>query len=204
MHQAPAITAIVLAAGSSRRFGDGNKLLAQINGTPMVVHVINALEEGGIDQLVIVTGHQPDRVAAATARRGRRITYNERHGKGMGTSIAAGIKALDDDVEGVLIAQGDMPALTSELVAALVRAFTEAGGDRIVHPALADGRQGNPVIWPRRLFADLRKLSGDKGAKRLIAAEGDAVVRIKTTGSAAEIDIDTAAELTAYEVEHTN
>ena len=92
-----------------------------------------------------------------------------------------------------------MPALTAELVASLLRAFTEAGGDRVVHPTLADGRQGNPVIWPRRLFAELRKLSGDKGAKRLITAEGDAVVRVAAGGGAAEIDIDTAAELAAYE-----
>ena len=199
MSQVPAVAAIILAAGSSRRFGDGNKLLAEINGAPMVVHVINAIEGGGIERLVVVTGHQPDRIAAATARRGRRITYNERHGKGMGTSIAAGVKALDDDIDGVLIAQGDMPALDAELVASLLHAFAEAGGNRIVHPTLADGRQGNPVIWPRRLFADLRKLSGDKGAKRLIVAEGDAVVRVATPGIAAEIDIDTAAELAAYE-----
>ena len=73
-----------------------------------------------------------------------------------------------------------------------------------MHPVLADGRQGNPVIWPHRLFASLRKLSGDKGAKRLIAAEGTAVVKVETSGPAAAIDIDTPEEFAAYEAARTS
>jgi molybdenum cofactor cytidylyltransferase len=192
MGDTPVIAAIVLAAGSSRRFGADNKLLAGIDGRPLVLRVIEAIEAGG------VTGHEPDQVAAATAARGRRITYNERHARGIGTSIAAGIKALDDDVDGVLIAQGDMPAVDAALIATLCDCFADAGGDSIVYPVAADGRQGNPVIWPRRLFADLRKLTGDKGGKRLIEANGAAVVRVAIAGEAAAIDIDTPAELDAY------
>jgi molybdenum cofactor cytidylyltransferase len=198
MRDLPIIAAVVLAAGASRRFGNGNKLLATVEDQPLVARVIAAIEAGGIDRVVVVTGHEPDRIAQATAGRGRRITYNERHGRGMGTSIAAGIKALDSDVDGALIAQGDMPAIDASLVAALCRCFVDGGGDSIVHPVLGDGRQGNPVIWPRRLFADLRRLAGDKGGKRLIEAEGGNVLRIAVAGSAAATDIDTAAEFSAY------
>ena len=199
MAEAPVIAAIILAAGSSTRFGAGNKLLAEIDGTPLVVRVIEAIEAGGIGRMVIVTGHEADRIAAATAGEGRRIIYNERHATGMGTSVAAGIKSLDDDIVGALVAQGDMPEVNAELVATLCRQFADAGCDRIVHPVLADGRQGNPVIWPRRLFAELVKLSGDKGAKQLIAAGGEAVVRVPVAGTSAAIDIDTPEELAAYE-----
>jgi molybdenum cofactor cytidylyltransferase len=198
MDHPSAIAAIVLAAGSSQRFGTANKLLAEIDGTPLVVRVIAAIEDAGIERIVVVTGHEPDKIAAATARRGRRITYNERHARGMGTSIAAGIKALDDDADGALIAQGDMPAVDAALIATLTQRFIAAGGDKVVFPLLGDGRQGNPVIWPRRLFADLRRLSGDKGGKRLIAAEGSAAIAIPVTGDGPAADIDTPDELAAY------
>jgi molybdenum cofactor cytidylyltransferase len=192
------IAAIILAAGSSKRFGDGNKLLALIDGRPLVCHVIEAIEAAGIERIVIVTGHEPDKIAAATAQHGRRITYNERHTKGMGTSIATGVKALDGDVDGVLIAQGDMPAVDPDLMRALQLAFSAADADQIVHPVLSDGRQANPVLWPRRLFADLRKLAGDRGGKHLIEAEGAAVVRVPIGADDAHADIDTQVELAAY------
>ena len=75
----------------ARVLGEGYDARAEIDGIAMVVRVIDAVETGGVDRLVVVTGYQPDHIAAATTRRGRRITYNERHAKGMGTSIAAGI-----------------------------------------------------------------------------------------------------------------
>ena len=204
MPHKPIIAGIILAAGSSTRFGADNKLLATIDGRPLVTRVIEALEAGGIARLVVVTGHEPDLVAAATAGPGRRITYNERHARGMGTSVAAGIKALDDDVAVALIAQGDMPAVDATLIANLCRHFGDAGCDRIVHPVLADGRQGNPVIWPPRLFAELRKLGSDKGAKALIEAEGDRVVRVPVAGDGAGTDIDTREDLFAYVAARTS
>ena len=198
MSDTPVIAGIVLAAGSSRRFGADNKLLAEIDGRPLVTRVIAALEAAGIARIVIVTGHEADQVAKATVGCERRITYNERHAEGIGTSIAAGIAALDDDIDGALIAQGDMPAVDAALVATLCQCFADAGGDRIVYPVAADGRQGNPVIWPRRLFGELRKLGGDKGGKRLIEADGAQVVRVAVAGEGAAVDIDTPEELVRY------
>jgi molybdenum cofactor cytidylyltransferase len=192
------IVAIVLAGGASRRFGSDNKLLTDVGGRPLVVRVIEAVEAGGIERIVVVTGHQPDRIAEVVARRGRRITYNERHARGMGTSVAAGVKALDDDVDGVLIVPGDMPAVDGALVQILCERFVQEGCNSIVHPVLDGGRQGNPVVWPRRLFVDLRKLSGEPGAKRLIVREGAAVVQVPIAGDKAAVDIDTAEDLARY------
>jgi molybdenum cofactor cytidylyltransferase len=198
MSDTPVIAAIVLAGGSSKRFGADNKLLAEIDGRPLVARILAAIEEGGIARVVVVTGHQPDQVAAAVARAGRRITHNARYADGIGTSIAAGIAALDGDVDGALIAQGDMPAVDAALITTLCQCFADAGGDRIVFPVAADGRQGNPVVWPRRLFGALRQLGGDRGGKRLIEADGAAVVRVAVAGEAAAIDIDTPEELARY------
>ncbi len=199
MTQAPVIAAIVLAAGSSTRFGDDNKLLAPIDGVPLVVRVIEAIKRGGIKQVYVVTGHQHEQITAAIAGLGCCFVHNERHLTGMGMSVACGVSALDDDVDGALIAQGDMPAVDGPLIATLCQRFVEGGGDRIVYPVLDDGRQGNPVLWPKRLFTELAKLTGDKGAKPLIVSEDDRAIRIHSVGEAAAVDIDTPAELAAYE-----
>lgn len=194
----PWIAALILAAGSSRRFGTGNKLLAELEGRPLVSRVIEAAEAAGLTPVVIVTGHEAERIVAATSSPMRQHLHNDRHREGIGTSIAAGVAALAGEVDGVLIAQGDMPALDARLVRDLATAFAANGCDRLVFPRLPDGRQGNPVIWPQRLFAALRALGGDRGGKLLIEAEGDRAVAVPASGPGAEIDIDTPAELAAY------
>lgn len=194
----PVIAVIVLAAGSSRRFGAENKLLVEIDARPLVTRVIEAIEAAGITRVIVVTGHEQELIEAATAKPGRRLIHNDRHGEGMGASVAVGVAALDDEVDGVLIAQGDMPAIDAKLVANLRQHFIESGCDRVVFPRLADGRQGNPVIWPKRLFGRLSALTGDKGGKRLIEAEGERAVSVAVTGDRASADIDTPEELAAY------
>lgn len=194
----PVIAAIVLAAGSSRRFGDANKLLAEIEGQTLLARVIQAIEAAGIADIIVVTGHQPDLIKAAVAGPGRRFVHNDRHLEGMGTSVATGVAALGAAVDGVLIAQGDMPAVDADLVAALSRRFEAELCDRVVFPRLADGRQGNPVIWPRRLFEELCRLTGDKGGKWLIEAEAERAAAISFQGDGASADIDTPQELAAY------
>ena len=194
----PGIAAVILAAGSSRRFGAGNKLLAEVGGKPLLLRVIEAVEDAGLDPLVVVTGHEAEQVTATVAAPTRRMVYNAQHLDGIGTSIAAGVTALDEACVGVLIAQGDMPALDAVVVGTLVSAFVAGGCEHITCPRLADGRQGNPVIWPRRLFTELRALRGDRGAKRLIAAEGEQVIAVPMAGPAAAVDIDTPDELAAF------
>jgi len=197
-NRTPVIAAIVLAAGSSTRFGRDNKLLVEIDGRPLLVRVIEAIEAGGVAPVIVVTGHEADRIAAAAAGANRLIVHNERHDRGMGTSIAVGAAALGDEIDGVLIAQGDMPAVDAALVATLRQRFIAGGCDRVVHPVLGDGRQGNPVIWPCRLFAQLRLLTGDQGGKRLITAEGDRAIGVTIAGDGPSADIDTPQELAAY------
>ena len=158
----PRIAALILAAGSSRRFGTGNKLLAEIEGRPLVSRVIEAAEAAGLTPVVIVTGHEAERIVAATTSPTRLHLHNDRHREGIGTSIAAGVAALAGEVDGVLIAQGDMPALDARLVRDLATAFAANGCDRLVFPRLPDGRQGNPVIWPQRLFAALMAASSSR------------------------------------------
>jgi molybdenum cofactor cytidylyltransferase len=201
----PTLAAILLAAGSSRRYGANNKLLVEIDGVPLVRRVNHVLVHCGFELVVVVTGHQADAIRTALADlRGsfKLCVHNRDHDEGIGRSIAIGIAALPPTVDGVLIAQGDMPDLNAELIASLCQRFIDCGSDRIVVPWLnaeqGGGRQGNPVVWPRRLFASLAALRGDAGAKPLIKAAGDAIERVPVSGTSAATDIDTPEQLDAY------
>jgi molybdenum cofactor cytidylyltransferase len=196
----PTLAAVLLAAGSSRRYGHANKLLADIGGTPLLARVASALVQTGFAEIVVVTGHDADSVQRALASFAARLRFvhNPNHANGMGGSVATGIAALVPGIAGAVVAQGDMPAVDAALLGTLGRRFVDAGSDRITVPWLSEGRHGNPVIWPRRLFPDLRSLTGDQGGKGLIKAAGDGIERVAVNNTAATIDIDTPEQLAAY------
>jgi molybdenum cofactor cytidylyltransferase len=201
----PTVAAVLLAAGSSRRYGPDNKLLADIDGTPLLARAAAALVHARLAEIVVVTGHEADLIEQALACFGAnlRFVHNPKHSEGMGGSVAAGIKALTGDIDGTLVVQGDMPDLNTALICQLSRHFIEAGRDRIIVPWIANagdhgGRQGNPVIWPRRLFPALMALTGDQGGKALIQAAGNAVERVIVADTSAATDIDTREQLAAY------
>lgn len=203
------ISAILLAAGSSRRFGVANKLLAEIGGEAIIVRAARALARTRIDEIVVVTGPDAGAVTGLiqTAMRGElgprrlslRFVANARHAEGIGTSVATGIQALADDATGALVVQGDMPALPTALIDALVARFEASGSRPVVFPTTSDGAQMNPVLWPRRCFFDLAALEGDRGAKALIAAEGDRTEPVIWPDARAFIDIDTQDALARFE-----
>jgi molybdenum cofactor cytidylyltransferase len=188
------IAAVVLAAGASRRFGEDNKLLARIDGRTLIEGVVRALAVGGVTDIVVVTGH--DRTSIETALRGRpvRFVHNANWETGMGSSIAAGIAAVDESAAAAFVAPGDVPLLSASLVGSLIDAW--AGTERIVYPATQSGEQRNPVLWPRRHFGALLALPPNTGAKallQLVASECLAVV----ADDAALSDVDTPADLDA-------
>jgi molybdenum cofactor cytidylyltransferase len=189
------IAAVLLAAGASRRFGKDNKLLAHIDGRTLLERIVNALAIAGIADIVVVTGH--DRAAVEEALRSRpvRFVHNARWESGMGSSIAAGVAALDADAIGSFIVPGDVGLLPPGLVSDLVKAFQERKHDCIVYPT-AGGEQRNPVLWPRRHFGALLALPPDKGAKALLQLVASECVPV-AADAAAISDIDTPAELEA-------
>lgn len=191
------VAAVLLAAGSSERFGRENKLLAEIGGEPLLRRVARAVIAAGLSDVVVVTGHQQDCCRGALEGLAVRFVHNSAWPHGMGTTIAAGIDALHPDCKGAFIVPADMPNLTSTLFARLWAAFDASGGSDVVFPVTSAGEQRNPVLWPQAYFPDLRSLSGATGAKSLLlkhAAQGHSV----PLGSDEEAaDIDTLADLAA-------
>ncbi|MGZ5822597.1 MAG: nucleotidyltransferase family protein [Hyphomicrobium sp.] len=188
------VAAVLLAAGASTRFGTANKLVAEINGLPLVRAVADAVLDAGVAELVVVTGSEPGPIERALDGLSIRFIHNARWQDGMGSSIAAGVAALRDRVDAGFIVPGDMPLLTVGLLRSLITAFERHSGAPIVYTATPDGAQRNPVLWPSRLFPELRALSGPAGAKALLRpllAESVAVA----CDPVIFIDIDTPADL---------
>jgi molybdenum cofactor cytidylyltransferase len=147
---------------------------------------------------VVVTGHQKEQIEAALTGLGLQLAHNARHLEGMGYTVAAGVRALDETVRCALITPGDLPGLRTQMIDRLISVAAIAGNDRIVYPTLPTGEQRNPVLWPRRFFADLAALTGDTGARGLIQRyKGDAMpIPVDDTGTF--IDIDRPEDLAAW------
>lgn len=200
------IAAVVLAAGASRRFADGCKLMADADGVPLVARVARTLAAcAAIDRVVVVVRPGAADIVRCIAEIGGTAScaVNGNADLGMSTSIAAGLAALGEpEYDGVLVTPGDMPGLSTATVERLVAAFAAHGGQVVVHAALPDGRQRNPVVWPRRLLARLGAVTGDTGGKALIREEGNAAVAVPIADERELADIDTVADLAAYHARH--
>ncbi len=144
--------------------------------------------------IVVVLGWDRTAVETALGSRQVRIVPNPRWDDGMGTSIAAGIAALDAAPHAAFIVPGDMGLLTPQDVAKLIDASATAGGDRIVFPTTRTGEQRNPVLWPRRYFGALLALPPQAGAKALLQLVATECLPVPID-EAALTDIDTPAEL---------
>ena len=195
-----AIAAVVLAAGRSSRMGGPNKLLAEIGGKPLVRIVVDAVLASRARPVVVVTGHQRDKVEAALAGLPVKFVHNPHFADGLGTSLKAGIAALPAEADGAIVCLGDMPQVDAALIDRLIGAFDPDHGALVVLPTI-DGKRGNPVVWSRRFFPDLMAVEGDVGARYLIGRYTEAVAEVPLTGTAALTDVDTPEALEAVRAE---
>jgi len=195
-----AIAGVVLAAGRSSRMGGPNKLLAEIGGKPLVRIVVDAVLASRARPVVVVTGHQRDRVEAAVAGLPVKFVHNPHFADGLGTSLKAGIAALPAGADGAIVCLGDMPQVDAALIDRLIGAFDPDHGALVVVPTI-DGKRGNPVVWSRRFFPDLMAVEGDVGARYLIGRYTEAVAEVPLTGTAALTDVDTPEALEAVRAE---
>jgi molybdenum cofactor cytidylyltransferase len=192
--RAPRVGGLVLAAGQSRRMGALNKLLVEIDGKPMVRRVVETALAAGLAPVVVVIGHQAERVRAVLAGLPVTTVENPDYRDGLSTSLKAGVAALPSEIDGALICLGDMPLVTPGDIARLLAAFNPTEARAIVVPTRR-GKRGNPVLWGRRFFAEMREGAGDTGAKHLIGAYPELVAEVEMPGDAVLVDIDTPQAL---------
>ena len=194
--QGPRIGAVLLAAGQSRRMGGPNKLLAKLDGVPMVARVAQRLLASRARPIVAVLGNQGDAVDTALGKLPVERVRNPEFADGLSTSLKHGIAALPPDLDGTLVCLGDMPLISGRHLDRLIAAFNPLEGRAIVVPTRR-GKRGNPVLWSKKFFPEMAALAGDVGAKHLIGEHAEVVAEVEMDDDAILVDIDTPEALAA-------
>jgi molybdenum cofactor cytidylyltransferase len=193
------VAALVLAAGLSSRMAPRNKLLmADASGQTMVGQVVAAAVASRAHEVVVVTGHQAEDVehAATEAAGGAqhlRLVRCAGFAQGLSASLKCGIAALGE-ASAALVCLGDMPLVTSAMLDRLIDAHHQACQASIVVPTCR-GTRGNPVLWDAGYFADFAALSGDRGARALLARHADRIIEVELGSEAVLRDFDTPESL---------
>ena len=186
------IAAIVLAGGRSSRMAPRNKLLEPVENKAIVARVAEAAMASGADPVIVVTGFDAARIEQALRGLKMTIVHNDAFAQGLSTSLRTGLGAVPPDSNGALILLGDMPGVESSVLRALMAAFTGAGAICVpVH----QGRRGNPVLWGRDYFAEMMGLSGDVGAKHILALHQECVTEVAVESDGIFADVDTQDDL---------
>lgn len=186
------IAAVVLAAGRSSRMAARNKLMEEVDGEPIVRRVVGLALGSGADPVIVVTGFDASRIGAALSDLKVTIVDNSDFEAGLSSSLKAGLIALSPDVDGALILLGDMPAVDTGVLDTLVEAFTSR--DAICVPVHQE-RRGNPVLWGASYFAQMMRLTGDIGAKTMLAQHTALVTEVPVGSDSIFADVDTPADL---------
>ena len=183
------IAGIVLAAGLSLRMGRP-KLLLDWGGKPVVRRAVERVKAGGVDEIVIVLGHEGQAIREALKGLPVRFVENPEPEAGQASSIACGVAVLGPAVSAALIALGDQPALPPEVIPRLLQTFRETA-KAIVAP-LYRGVQGNPVLFAATVFPELRTLTGDRGARSVVEKDPPRVALVS-------FDLPMPADLDTFE-----
>jgi CTP:molybdopterin cytidylyltransferase MocA/SAM-dependent methyltransferase len=192
MSQPVRFGAVVLAAGAGSRFG-GGKLLAPLDGRPILGHVLDAIRAAGLTHTVVVLGHGAEAIEAAIPRAAEQRVVNPNPDAGLSSSLRVGFDAIEtEDLLGVFVVLGDQPLVDPAVFDALRRAEVRQGVAFVV-PRYIGGGSPNPVLVLRDGWRHVADADGDRGFGPILAAHPELVAEVELGGS--NPDVDTAADL---------
>jgi molybdenum cofactor cytidylyltransferase len=186
------IAGLLLAAGGARRFGS-QKLVAPLDGIPLVRHAAAALGRS-TDVLVIVIGHEADAVRAALSDVDASIVENTDWSQGLSSSLRHGLAALTPDVEAIVVALGDQPRIDPLVVRSLVDGWRASGMPIVT--ARYRGERGHPVLFDRTVFPRLTTLRGDVGARTIFEQSPEQIAYVDVNDTV-PVDVDTPQDLSS-------
>ncbi len=183
------IAILILAAGASSRMRGGDKLLEEVDGKPLLRKlaghacavcdiVLVCLREGDEARRSVLSGLNCQTIIVPDAA------------EGMAHSLRAGIAQLPNLANGVMVIPADMPELTEQDLRSMIAAHA-AQPDEILRATSEDSQPGHPVVFPKKLFGELRALSGDIGARSVLKRHAASVQLVPLPGCHALTDLDT-------------
>ncbi|MGD9712020.1 MAG: NTP transferase domain-containing protein [Thermomicrobiales bacterium] len=175
MNRSRTVWAVILAAGTASRAGSTKQLL-ELQGKPLLQHVIDNARAANVDGVVLVLGHDAERVRVAIDPGHATVVINPHYASGQASSLIAGVTALPPVVDAAVVLLGDQPGVTNDDIDQVVDAWKAA------EPPLAvpywQGDRGNPVVFARSVFPEIQELTGDTGARAIFRKYEGSIVRV--------------------------
>lgn len=181
------ISAILLAAGESRRMGQFKQLLSY-GGKPFVACCADNLLASRLDELIVVTGHRQADVSRALAERKVKIVFNADYKAGMSSSIQCGVQAVNENSRAILIALADQPQISAPVINQVIEAY-ENERPLIAIPVYQDSR-GHPIILDAKLKAEILGITPEVGLKQVVRAHENETLYVKVADNTVLLDFD--------------
>ena len=170
------ISAILLAAGQSKRMVGENKLVKKIQGVPLIKHSVKNILASSIDELIVVLGHQKETIEKLINKNEKiKFVFNKDFESGIASSIKAGLNNLSEKTESFFICLGDMPMVNLNIYNQLIKSINKK---EIIVPTYK-GQQGNPVLFAKSMKEKIINISGDIGAKKILELNKDKILNLE-------------------------
>ena len=170
------ISAILLAAGQSKRMNGENKLTKEIQGIPLIKLSVKNILASSINELIIVLGHQKEIVEKLIDKNEKiKFVFNKDFESGMASSVKVGLNHLSKDTEAFFICLGDMPMVNSDIYNQLIKSRNQKN---IIVPTY-NGQQGNPVLFDKSMKETVMNITGDVGAKKILELNKDKILNLE-------------------------
>ncbi|MFI5345879.1 MAG: NTP transferase domain-containing protein [Elusimicrobiota bacterium] len=198
------IPGLVLAAGRGRRFGGGSKMLADVDGRPVLRHAVESALGSRLDPVIVVLGAGAE--AGLKAIEGLddprlRVVFNPAWASGKASSFQVGLREVPADAPGVVALLGDMPRVKPWLIDRVVSEFELSGRFCFpIYPGPEGPEKGHPTAYPRELFGEIGNLIGDDTAMAAVRRHWSEAVKIPLDDANTQADIDTAQDLELLKV----
>ncbi|MAH54290.1 MAG: nucleotidyltransferase family protein [Pelagibacteraceae bacterium] len=170
------ISAILLAAGQSKRMNGENKLTKKIQGIPLIKHSVKNILASSINELIVVLGYQKEIIEKLIDKHEKiKFVFNKDFESGMASSIKAGLNHLSNNTEAFFICLGDMPMVNTDIYNQLIKSRNQKN---IIIPTYK-GQQGNPVLFDNLMKEKVLNISGDIGAKKILELNKDKILNLE-------------------------
>jgi len=190
------ISAILLAAGESKRMGELKQLMPFGQNTTIVEQAIDNLLSSAVNEVIVVVGYRAEEVIKSIVGKPVKIAINLNYRQGMSTSIIAGLNLVDSRAQAVMLTLGDQPLINSQTINRLIEEFHNH--DRGIAIPIYQSRRGHPIIFAIKYKEKLLELKGDIGGRQIVKDHPDDILEVAVNAGGIITDIDTISDYQSY------
>jgi molybdenum cofactor cytidylyltransferase len=184
------VSAIILAAGESRRMGKTKQLL-DVGGKPLLQHILDRIRQTEVDEVILVLGHEAERIQKKVSTPGVKVVLNPDYRQGMITSIRQGLQALDPRSEAFFIVLGDQPGIEPKVYNLLIQEFRTRFPRKTILLPTYKGKRGHPALFSVKYRPEAFRIEGDRGFRKVLEMYPQEVFLVELESESIVNDLDT-------------